>query len=174
MFDGDEGDDEEDFADYINYMDVKGSNAEWLQSPQAALKVRKLFTNFLRTFKDEDTNVSIYENRIMDMCVNNKQSLEVTFTHISDRLPNFSIWIAEHPSIILPVLNIVALDLTLEINPDYDKIHKEIFVRVRDLPIQDSLRGLRQQQIDVMVNIKGVVTKRSEVFPDLQQGYYRC
>jgi DNA replication licensing factor MCM2 len=75
---------------------------------------------------------------------------------------------------VLPVLNEVAKGLTFEINPDYDNIHQDIFVRIKDLPIHDCLRTLRQQQIDVMVNIRGVVTKRSGVFPELMKAYYRC
>ncbi|MEY3441385.1 MAG: minichromosome maintenance protein 2 [Pseudomonadota bacterium] len=43
----------------------------------------------------------------------------------------------------LPILNEVAADIVAEVYPDYHKIHSEIFVRIRDLPVEDKLRDLR-------------------------------
>jgi DNA replication licensing factor MCM2 len=77
------------------------------------------------------------------MTSNNKQSLEITFNHLSTKHPTIAIWLAEEPSLILPILNNIGLDLALEIYPRYDEIHKEIFIRVKDLPVEDKLRDLR-------------------------------
>jgi DNA replication licensing factor MCM2 len=77
------------------------------------------------------------------------------------------VWLAEEPSLILPILNEIGLELALEIYPRYDEIHKEIFIRVKDLPIEDKLRDLRQIHLNAMIKIKGVVTKRTGVFPEL-------
>lgn len=74
----------------------------------------------------------------------------------------------------LPILNEVAIDIVGEIYPDYHKIHDQIFVRVRDLPVEDKLRDLRQVHLNALIKIRGVVTKRTSVFPELQQRYYRC
>jgi DNA replication licensing factor MCM2 len=43
----------------------------------------------------------------------------------------------------LPVLSEVASETALEVYPSYNEIHKDIFVRVRDLPVEDKLRDLR-------------------------------
>lgn len=56
------------------------------------------------------------------MCANNKQSLEITFSHLSLKYPTLAIWLAEEPSIIIPILNEVAYEVTLELFPDYQKI----------------------------------------------------
>lgn len=77
------------------------------------------------------------------MCQNNRQSIEVNFVHISNKQPNLAIWLAEGPAIMLPILNEVAADIVAEVYPDYHKIHAEIFVRIRDLPVEDKLRDLR-------------------------------
>ena len=77
------------------------------------------------------------------MCQNNKRSFEVNFVHISNRLPNIAIWLAEEPAKMIPILNDVAADTVAEIFPEYFKIHSEIFVRIRDLPVEDKLRDLR-------------------------------
>lgn len=49
----------------------------------------------------------------------NKQSLEITFKHLSSKYPTLAIWLAEEPSLILPILNVVAFDITLELFPEY-------------------------------------------------------
>jgi DNA replication licensing factor MCM2 len=77
------------------------------------------------------------------MCQNNKQSLEVNFVHISNKQPSLAIWLAEEPASLIPILNEVAADIVAEVYPDYNKIHANIFVRIRDLPVEDKLRDLR-------------------------------
>ena len=61
-----------------------------------------------------------------------------------------------------------------EVFPDYNKIHNEVYVRVRDLPVEDKLRDLRQIHLNALIKIRGVVTKRTGVFPELQKIFYRC
>lgn len=81
---------------------------------------------------------------------------------------------AEDPLTILPILNIVAYDITLELFPEYNKIHKEIFVRVGNLPVEDKLRDLRQINLNALIKIRGVVTKRTNVMPELNKLFFRC
>lgn len=69
-------------ADVLDYEDVKGQLSLWVQRPEVIRWIRKSFQNFLRNFKDE-MGTSVYEQRIRDMCANNKQSLEITFIHLS-------------------------------------------------------------------------------------------
>jgi DNA replication licensing factor MCM2 len=47
-------------------------------------------------------------------------------------------------------------------------------VRIRDLPVEDKLRDLRQIHLNALIKIKGVVTKRTGVFPELQKIFFRC
>ena len=84
--------------------------------------IRKKFSLFLRNYTD-DKEQHIYEGRIQEMCQNNKQSIEVNFTHLSDKQPTLAIWLAEEPAEMLPVLNEVASDIVSEVYPDYNRIH---------------------------------------------------
>lgn len=77
------------------------------------------------------------------MCMNNKQSLEINFTHFTNKNPQIAIWLAEEPALVLPILNRVAFELVCEVYPSYNNLFKEIFVRIRDLPVEDKLRDLR-------------------------------
>ena len=74
----------------------------------------------------------------------------------------------------LPILNEVAADIVSEVYPDYYKIKDEIFVRIRDLPVEDKLRDLRQLHLNALVKFRGVVTKRSSVFPQFYKMFLRC
>ena len=128
--------------DVIDYEEVKGQLSLWVQRPEVIRWIRKSFSNFLRNFRDEH-GVCVYEDRIREMCSNNKQSLEITFIHLSVKYPFLAIWLAEEPSLMLPILNEVALEVTLELFTDYHMIHSTIYARIRDLPVEDKLRDLR-------------------------------
>ena len=136
------GGEDQEMQDLLDYEEVKGKRSLWLQRPEVIKWIRKVFTNFLRTCKDEQGQ-SVHEQRINEMCANNKQSLEVTFHHLSTKNPTLAIWVAEDPALILPIFNEVAQEITSELFPEYHKIHGEIFVRIKDLPVEDKLRDLR-------------------------------
>ena len=74
----------------------------------------------------------------------------------------------------LPIFNEVAMDITSELYPDYSRVHDQIFIRVRELPVLDNLRDLRQVHLNALIKIRGVVTKRTGVFPELQKMFFRC
>ena len=99
------------------------------------------------------------------MCQRNKQSFEINFTDLSSKQPTLAIWLAEEPAHMFPILNQVASDLVSEIYPEYNLIHHEIYVRIGGLPVEDKLRELRQVHLNALIKFRGVVTKRTGVFP---------
>ena len=156
---GEEG--EEDAREEM-MEEMRGGSAinEWLKEKRTIQFVRNAFGKFLRNFKDE-RGYDVYEERISEMCTNNKQSLDVTYSHITVQMPTLAIWIAEAPAAVLPILNQVAFELVTEVFPQYEQIFKEVFVRIRDLPLEDKLRDLRHVHLRQLIKVKGVVTKRS-------------
>lgn len=80
-----EGEDEQEDAimdGALDFEDVKGKLSLWVQRSEVIRWIRKIFGKFLRTFVDETGN-HVYEGRIHDLCSMNKQSIEVTFLHLS-------------------------------------------------------------------------------------------
>ncbi|CDW86911.1 mcm2 3 5 family protein [Stylonychia lemnae] len=159
--------------DILDFEDVRGKISTWIQRPEVVLWIRKNFSHFLRTYKDEN-QVNVYEQRINEMCSQNKQSLEVNFSHLSRQNPTLAIWLAEEPLRILPILNTVAYEITLELYSEYFNIHNELYVRIIELPVEDKIRDLRRLHINQLIKVKGVVTKRSSIFPELNMIYFRC
>lgn len=64
------------------------------------------------------------------MCNRNKQSLEVVYSHIVSFNSILSLWIAEEPSLIFPLLNEVAFSVSNKMYPGYYNIQSEVFVRI--------------------------------------------
>ena len=162
-----------DTTEFLNRTDVKGKLSDWLKEPHVIKYIQISFSKFIKNFKDEN-GVNIYEARIIDMCTQNKQTLEVNFNHVNSSNQHLAIWIAQLPTQTLPLLNEVAFTLSCEIFPQYSNICNEIFVRIRDLPILESLRELRHYHINTLIKIRGVITKRTNVFSQLKKIMYYC
>lgn len=109
----DDGDD-----NYLDYEDVKGTLASWVQKPGVQNFIKKSFMQFLYAYREEG-KAPVYEERINEMCQQNKQSLHVNFPHLSNKIPTLAIWLAEEPVHILPILNQVASNVVAELFPEY-------------------------------------------------------
>lgn len=108
------------------------------------------------------------------MCADNRQSLEVSYMHLSQDQATLAIWLADIPKTMLKIFDEVAKGVVLSKFPDYSAMHDEIHVRITDLPIADSLRDLRHVHLNVLVKVSGVVTRRTGVFPQLRVARYTC
>ena len=63
--------DDQEMNEVIDFEDVKGQVSQWVQKQEVIRWIRKTFGSFLRNFKD-DSNTGVYEERIREMCSNNK------------------------------------------------------------------------------------------------------
>jgi DNA replication licensing factor MCM2 len=170
------GDDDEEYKDtenYINREDVKGKPTEWLRQPHVIRYIQQTFSKFIKGYKDEQGSL-VYEQIIIEMCTNNKQSLEVDYRHLYNYNTFLTSWILDHPAMILPHLNDVAFHLSCEIFPNYPNIHNEVFVRIKHSNVLENLRDLRHNHLNALVNIRGVVTKRTNVYPVLKKMMFYC
>jgi hypothetical protein len=74
-----------------------------------------MYVLFRRT-QDSDIYMHAYiQEKIRRMCDANKQSLEVSYMHLSQAQPVFGIWIADAPAALLDVLNESAMDVVLQV-----------------------------------------------------------
>ena len=44
-------------------------------------------------------------------------------------------------------------------------LYQDIYVRINELPVEDKVRELRQVHLNALIKFRGVVTKRTQVFP---------
>ena len=181
---GDEDDetDEEDLDgdDQINIEAFDVPLREWIAQGQTRREIQRKFRAFLRHFTEEDAGErrrrgnGIYEQRIRSMCASNLSTLQISYIHLMEAEPILAIWLADAPKDMFEVLNEAATRHTLMLFPHYNAIKTEIHVRISHVPIMDSLRDLRRSHLDCLVKVHGVVTRRSNVYPQMQMAVYRC
>ncbi|OZJ03093.1 hypothetical protein BZG36_03914 [Bifiguratus adelaidae] len=147
--------------------------AEWIMERLPRQAIMREFRDFLTTFLNEN-NVSVYGERIKEMGEQNKSSLEVSYADLSQSKIVLAYFLGNAPSGMLKLFDEVAMEVTKLQFPDYERIHDEINVRITGIAGVTSIRELRQTQLNCLVKINGVVTRRSGVYPQLKYVKYNC
>ncbi|TYG52123.1 hypothetical protein ES288_D09G003100v1 [Gossypium darwinii] len=168
-------DDDDDQAEFEMYR-VQGTLREWVTRDEVRRFIFKKFRDFLLTYVNpKNGHGDIEYVRLVNEIVSaNKCSLEIDYKQFISVHPNIAIWLADAPQSVLEVMEDVAQRVVFDLHPNYKNIHQKIYVRITNLPIYDQIRDIRQIHLNTMVRIGGVVTRRSGVFPQLQQVKYDC
>nr|GMD75733.1 DNA replication licensing factor MCM2 [Ipomoea batatas] len=166
----DEDNDEGEFEMYR----VQGTLREWVTRDEVRRFIAKKFKEFLRTYVNPKTMQEDYLKQINEMVSVNKCSLEIDYKQFIYIHPNIAIWLADAPQSVLEVMEEVANKVVFDLHPNYKQIHQKIHVRITNLPVYDQIRNIRQIHLNTMIRIGGVVTRRSGVFPQLQQVKFDC
>ncbi|KAF8210367.1 DNA replication licensing factor cdc19 [Mycena galopus ATCC 62051] len=154
--------------------DMKAKSiVEWIAIDNVRRSIIKHFRLFLTTYTDERGD-SVYGQRIRALGENNSESLEVSYLHLAVSKPILAYFLTNAPVGMLEIFDEVALDAILVYFPSYERIHNEIHVRICDLPLSSSLRDLRRANLNHLVRVTGVVTRRSGVFPQLKYVKFNC
>jgi DNA replication licensing factor MCM2 len=155
-------------------QDVKASSLnDWIIQPAVQKTIAREFRSFLTEYTDEH-GTSVYGTRILTLGEINAESLEVSFDHLVASKATLAYFLANAPQEMLKIFDEVAMSVTLFYYPEYERIHAEIHVRITDLPVQYTLRQLRQSHLNCLVRVSGVVTRRSGVFPQLKFVKFDC
>ena len=155
-------------------QDVKATSlTDWVNQPAVYRTVAREFKSFLTEYTDAN-GISVYGTRVRTLGEINAESLEVSYDHLSESKAILAYFLANAPLEMLKIFDDVAMDVTLLHYPDYQRIHSDIHVRIADLPVQYTLRQLRQSHLNCLVRASGVVTRRSGVFPQLKYVKFNC
>ncbi|POW15502.1 hypothetical protein PSTT_02107, partial [Puccinia striiformis] len=173
VVEGEEGEDDDELP-LEQLSDIKSNSLkEWIDVPAVSRTIMRAFKDFLMTYVDEN-GTSVYGQRIKTLGEVNSESLEVSFLHLSDSKAILAYFLANCPTPMLAHFDTVALDAILIYYPEYDRIHTEVHVRITELPTSYTLRELRQEHLDRLVRVTGVVTRRTGVFPQLKYVKFDC
>ncbi|KAJ1663988.1 MCM DNA helicase complex subunit [Coemansia sp. RSA 1813] len=166
--------DEERAMTLDDLKDMKGrSVAAWVSEAGPRQTIAREFRRFLLSYVD-DKGASVYGERIRQLGASNAESFEVTYSHLARSRPLLAYFLANAPREMLAIMDDVAMDAVLTMFPDYARIRSEIHVRVAELPTTCSLRDLRQTQLNCLVRVSGVVSRRTGVFPQLKYVKFDC
>ncbi|XP_013421596.1 DNA replication licensing factor mcm2-like [Lingula anatina] len=168
------GEDEEMIESIENLEDMKGHSVrEWVSMLAPRTEIKNRFKNFLRTFVDEKGH-NVFREKIRQMVEGNKESLVVDYNHLASEEQVLAFFLPEAPTEMLKIFDEAAKEVVLTMYPNYEKIVKEIHVRISDLPLVEELRTLRQLHLNQLIRTSGVVTSTTGVLPQLAMIKYDC
>lgn len=169
-----EEEDEEMIESIENLEDMKGHSVrEWVVMAATRLEIYHRFKNFLRTHVDEHGH-NVFKEKINDMCKENKESLVVNYEDLAAREHVLAYFLPEAPAEMLKIFDEAAKEVVLAKFPKYDRIAREIHVRISHLPLVEELRSLRQLHLNQLIRTSGVITSCTGVLPQLSMVKYNC
>ncbi|KAM5586991.1 DNA replication licensing factor MCM6 [Rosa sericea] len=143
---------------------------------EKAVRVENIFLDFLKSFRMGGEGEVYYEAEIEAMINNESTTMFIDFSHvmlfnnllqkaISDEFLRFE-----------PYLKNACKRFVMErrSNAIPDDVNKDINVAFFNLPASKRLRELTTAEIGKLVSVKGVVTRTSEVRPELLHGTFKC
>lgn len=101
-----------------------------------------------------------YIKAIKNMCSLNFESIEINYLDLAGLHESLE----SDPETFIRVLGEVITRLTKMYFPNYYLIKPLIHARINNLPVIEEIRGLRNNHLNKLVRINGVVTRRSGVF----------
>ncbi|CAG2178089.1 unnamed protein product, partial [Oppiella nova] len=169
-----EGDAEEMIESIENLEDTRGMTVrEWVVQLAPKREIYNRFKNFLRTCTDEKGR-NVFRDKIRTMSEENKQSFEVDYHLLAASEQVLAYFLPDAPIEMLEIFNEAAKHVVLSIFPAYERIAKEIFVRITELPLIEDIRSLRQLHLNQLIRTHGVVTSTTTVLPQLSLIKYDC
>eukprot|EP00756_Hemistasia_phaeocysticola_P017313 Hpha_TRINITY_DN15531_c4_g3::TRINITY_DN15531_c4_g3_i1::g.105459::m.105459/K02540/MCM2; DNA replication licensing factor MCM2 len=169
-FGSEEASDEEvDDVELVDSSEV--SLVEWLASDEAKFAVKRHFRKFLRQSQDGEAP---YIQSMKKMVGRGGRSLAVHYIDVYKASPKLALYAVDSPSSILPLFTEVATAETARIYPSLRGEAFKVHIRVQDLPVTDSIRSLRCIHMGRLIRVRGVVTRRSQVYPQLRSVRFDC
>jgi len=157
-----------------NIEDTKGFTLlEWVQKPEIRREIKLRFSEYLRTTRDENDH-PIYRDKIKQMVMENKQSLEVDYQLLAKECHALAYFLPEVPTQVLEIFNEAASQLVMSTFPRYSNIQEEIFVRICGLPLHEDIHALRQLHLEQLIKTSGVVASTTGVLPQMRMIKYTC
>jgi len=108
------------------------------------------------------------------MCSHNRQSFEIEYSMLVNELKVVTSFLIEAPSEMFTILDEAAKEVVLSLYSHYERVTKDIHVRLKDLPGHDELRALRQIHLNQLIRTGGVVAASSGILPQLFMVKFDC
>lgn len=166
---------EESNENELETLDIKNLIADYnlcksfFDKINFANSVKILFIKFLNSYKNKK-----YIKNIRKMCSDNLESLKVSYIDISEYDETLLKLLDLYPEKTLNIFD-YGLESVVKVGfPNYDQIKKKLHVRIIDLPVNEDIRSLRNNHLNKLVKIRGVVVRRTGVFPLFYIIKYTC
>ncbi|CAI8502235.1 unnamed protein product [Hanseniaspora opuntiae] len=178
-YDNDDDMEAEDEGLY-NYMTLDelanataNSYADWVSQQKVADTIFYELQQFLIEYQDENGR-SVYGNKIRVLGEMNLEYLEVSYRHLAESRAILAFFLIKAPEQMLKLFDAVAMTTVISQYPEYGNIHQEIHVRIVDYPVLNHIRDLRESNLQTLIKVHGVITRRTGVFPQLKYVKFDC
>ncbi|XP_058101042.1 DNA replication licensing factor MCM6 [Magnolia sinica] len=145
---------------------------------EKAVRVENIFLEFLKSFKADPNSVeAFYESEIEAMKSKESTTMFIDFSHVMRFNDLLQKAISEEYLRFEPYLRNACKRFVMEQRPTFiadDNPNKDINVAFYNIPLLKRLRELTTAEIGKLVSVTGVVTRTSEVRPELLQGTFKC
>nr|XP_011460545.1 PREDICTED: DNA replication licensing factor MCM6 [Fragaria vesca subsp. vesca] len=143
---------------------------------EKAVRVENIFLDFLKSFRLGGEGELYYEAEIEAMINNESTTMFIDFSHVMTFNNLLQKAISDEFLRFEPYLRNACKRFVMErrSNAMQDDVNKDINVAFFNLPASKRLRELTTAEIGKLVSVKGVVTRTSEVRPELLQGTFKC
>ncbi|MCL7038746.1 hypothetical protein MKW94_024557 [Papaver nudicaule] len=145
---------------------------------EKAVRVENIFLEFLKSFKIEANAAEpFYVSEIEEMKAKESTTMFIDFSHVMRYNDILQTAISEEYLRFEPYLKNSCKRFVMEQKPTFiadDNPNKDINIAFYNIPLLKRLRELSTSEIGKLVSITGVVTRTSEVRPELLQGTFKC
>ncbi|KAL8151527.1 hypothetical protein V2J09_021335 [Rumex salicifolius] len=145
---------------------------------EKAVRVENIFLEFLRNFRsDANAPEPFYESEIEAMEENESTTMFVDFSHVMRYNDVLQKAISDEYLRFEPYMRNACKRFVMGQRPTFiadDNPNKDIFVAFYNIPLIKRLRELTTSELGRLVSVTGVVTRTSEVRPELLYGTFRC
>mmetsp|Transcript_11333 Transcript_11333/g.26100 ORF Transcript_11333/g.26100 Transcript_11333/m.26100 type:complete len:875 (+) Transcript_11333:74-2698(+) len=141
-------------------------------------KIRRCFQQFLRKYTPKGHGEPKYPDLVRRMAEENHMHLDISFSHLQEWSANLALWVSDYPLAVLPLLNET---LMIEAKRKYEtyaqmalREEKELRVGIFAFPVSEPIRELNTRHINKLVNVQGVVTRRTKVCNQVKRLFLQC
>ncbi|KAG5516150.1 hypothetical protein RHGRI_037009 [Rhododendron griersonianum] len=145
---------------------------------EKAVRVENIFLEFLKSFRlDQTSREPFYESEIEAMRPSESNTMFIDFSHVMRFNDLLQRAISDEYLRLEPYLKNACKRFVMEQKPTFitdDNPNKDVNVAFFNLPLLKRLRDLATADIGKLISVSGVVTRTSEVRPELLQGTFKC
>ncbi|KAK9149950.1 hypothetical protein Syun_008259 [Stephania yunnanensis] len=145
---------------------------------EKAVRVENIFLEFLKSFRlNQNSSEPFYESEIQVMKSKESTTMFIDFSHVMRFNDVLQKAISEEYLRFEPYLKSACKRFVMERDPNFiaeDNPNKDINIAFYNIPLLKRLRDLTTTEIGKLVSVTGVVTRTSEVRPELLQGTFKC
>ncbi|KAJ0262680.1 DNA replication licensing factor MCM6 [Hirschfeldia incana] len=145
---------------------------------EQAIQVENVFLEFLKSFRlDANKPELYYESEVEAIRGGESTMMYIDFSHVMGFNDALQTAIADEYLRFEPYLRNACKRFVIEMNPSFisdETPNKDINVSFYNLPFTKRLRELTTAEIGKLVSVTGVVTRTSEVRPELLYGTFKC